>query len=163
MRGEGHYYDVISKPCDVTITMSLAGRTLIFFVANCCLFFLSRTARLFNSAIIFTNKVGDRRKTTRHYDDVIMGDDSVSNHQPHECSLNHSFGRRSKSTSKLRVTGLCVGNSPGTGEFPHKWPVTRKMFPFDDVIMAQGGHRPRDFAPTAKVVSPSLKGHIHVV
>ena len=21
-------------------------------------------------------------------------------------------------TSKLRVTGLCVGNSPGTGEFP---------------------------------------------
>ena len=35
---------------------------------------------------------------------------------------------RSKKTSKLRVTGLCVG-------FPHKWPVTRKMFPFDDVIM----------------------------
>ena len=40
-------------------------------------------------------------------------------------------------TSKLRVTGLCVGNSPVAGEFPHKWPVTRKMFPFDDVIMPQ--------------------------
>ena len=26
--------------------------------------------------------------------------------------------RRSKKTSKLRVTGLCVGNSPVTGEFP---------------------------------------------
>ena len=26
--------------------------------------------------------------------------------------------RRSKKTSKLRVTGLCAGNSPGTGEFP---------------------------------------------
>ena len=26
--------------------------------------------------------------------------------------------RRSKKTSKLRVTGLCGGNSPGTGEFP---------------------------------------------
>ena len=38
-------------------------------------------------------------------------------------------------TSKLRVTGLCAGNSPVTGEFPHKRPVTRKMFPFDDVIM----------------------------
>ena len=24
----------------------------------------------------------------------------------------------SKKTSKLRVTGLCAGNSPGTGEFP---------------------------------------------
>ena len=26
--------------------------------------------------------------------------------------------RRSKKTSKSRVTGLCAGNSPGTGEFP---------------------------------------------
>ena len=47
------------------------------------------------------------------------------------------FGRRSKKTSKLRVTGLCVGNSPGPVNSPHKWPVTRKMFPFDDVIMRQ--------------------------
>ena len=35
----------------------------------------------------------------------------------------------------LRVTGFCVGNSPGPVNSPHKWPVTRKMFPFDDVIM----------------------------
>ena len=46
------------------------------------------------------------------------GRDSVSNHQPHVCLLNRLFRRRSKKTSKLRVTGLCVGNSPGTGEFP---------------------------------------------
>ena len=32
--------------------------------------------------------------------------------------LNRLFGCRSKKTSKLRVTGLCAGNSPGTGEFP---------------------------------------------
>ena len=44
--------------------------------------------------------------------------DSVSNHQPHDCLLNRLFRRRSKQTSKLRVTGLCVGNLPGTGEFP---------------------------------------------
>ena len=50
--------------------------------------------------------------------------DGVSNHQPHGCLLNRLFGRRSKKISKLRVTGLCVGNS-----------VTRKMFPFDDVSM----------------------------
>ena len=42
----------------------------------------------------------------------------VSNHQPHNCLLNRLFRRRSKKTSKLRVTGLCAGNSPGTGEFP---------------------------------------------
>ena len=44
--------------------------------------------------------------------------DCVSNHQPHDCLLNRLFRRRSKKTSKLRVTGLCAGNSPGTGEFP---------------------------------------------
>ena len=41
--------------------------------------------------------------------------DSVSNHQPHDCLPNRLFSRRSKKTSKLCVTGLCVGNSPGTG------------------------------------------------
>ena len=46
------------------------------------------------------------------------GRDNVSNHQPHDCLLNRLFKRRSKKTSKLRVTGLCAGNSPGTGEFP---------------------------------------------
>ena len=42
----------------------------------------------------------------------------VSNHQPHDRLLNRSFRRRSKKTPKLRVTGLCAGNSPVTGEFP---------------------------------------------
>ena len=42
---------------------------------------------------------------------------SVSNHQPHDCLLNRWFRRRSKKTSKLRVTGLCAGTSSGTGEF----------------------------------------------
>ena len=60
---------------------------------------------------------------------------SVSNHQPHGCLLNRLFRRRSKKTSKLRVTGLCARNSPGPVNSPHKGPVTRKMFPFDDVIM----------------------------
>ena len=44
--------------------------------------------------------------------------DGVSSHQPHGCLLNRLFERRSKKTSKLRVTGLCAGNSPGTCEFP---------------------------------------------
>ena len=42
----------------------------------------------------------------------------VSNHQPHGCFLNRLFRRKSKKTSKPHVTGLCAGNSPGTGEFP---------------------------------------------
>ena len=59
------------------------------------------------------------------------GYDSVSNHQPHDCLLNRLFRHRSKKISRLRVTGICAG----TVNSPHKWPVTRKMFPFDDVIM----------------------------
>ena len=44
--------------------------------------------------------------------------DGVSNHQSHDCLLNPLFRHRSRKTSKLHVTGLCAGNSPGTGEFP---------------------------------------------
>ena len=51
--------------------------------------------------------------------------DGVSNHQPHGCFLNRLFRHRSKKTSKLR----------GPVNSPHKGPVTRKIFPFDDVIM----------------------------
>ena len=40
------------------------------------------------------------------------------NHRPHGCLLNRLFRRRSKKTCKLRVIGLCAGNSPVTGEFP---------------------------------------------
>ena len=44
--------------------------------------------------------------------------DGVPNHQPHDCLLNRLFRHRWKKTSKLRVSGLCGGNSPVTGEFP---------------------------------------------
>ena len=52
-----------------------------------------------------------------HYNDVIMGT-IASQSTSHDCFLNRLFRRRSKKTSKLRVTGLCAENSPGTGEFP---------------------------------------------
>ena len=61
--------------------------------------------------------------------------DCVSNNQPLSCLLNRLFRRRSKKTSKLRVTGLCAGNSPVTGEFPAQKASNAEMFPFDDVIM----------------------------
>ena len=69
----------------------------------------------YHNVIVSISLVSSRFKSLqwRH-----NGRDSVSNHQPHDCLLNRLFRRRSKKTSKLRVTGLCVGNSPGTGEFP---------------------------------------------
>ena len=62
-------------------------------------------------------------------------DDGVSNHQAHDCLFNRLFRRRSKKTSKLRVTGLCEGNSPVTSEFPAQRASNAENFPFDDVIM----------------------------
>ena len=44
--------------------------------------------------------------------------DGVSNHQPHGCLLNDRFIQKQVNTSKLRVTGLCEGSPPVTGEFP---------------------------------------------
>ena len=42
----------------------------------------------------------------------------VTNRRLCECLLSRLFRPRSKKTSKPRVTGLCEGNSPVTGEFP---------------------------------------------
>ena len=53
-----------------------------------------------------------------HYDDVRMGAIPSQITSFMVILLNRLFRRRSKKTSKLRVTGLCAGNSPGTGEFP---------------------------------------------
>ena len=44
--------------------------------------------------------------------------DGVTNHQRIDCLLNRLFRHRSKEISKLRVTGLCEGNSSVTSGFP---------------------------------------------
>ena len=60
------------------------------------------------------------------------GCDSVSNDQPRECLLRRAHQRKHQSSASLAfVRG--IHRRPVNS--PHKWPVTRKMFPFDDVIM----------------------------
>ena len=49
------------------------------------------------------------------------GRNNVSNHQPHDCLLNRLFRRRSKKTSKLRVTGLCAGKMASYAENVSIW------------------------------------------
>ena len=66
-----------------------------------------------------------------HYSDVIMR--AMASKSP--ASRLFVQTHRSKKKLKLRVTGLCEGNLPVTGGFPHKGLVTQKMIPFDDVIM----------------------------
>ena len=62
-------------------------------------------------------------ETVGIYDGISLqwrhsGLNSVSKHQPHHYLPSRLLGRRTKKTSKLRVTGLCAGNSPVPGEFP---------------------------------------------
>ena len=51
-----------------------------------------------------------------HYSDVIMS--AMASRLYLDCLLKRLLRRRSKETPKLRVTDLCAGNSPVTGEFP---------------------------------------------
>ena len=73
-----------------------------------------------------------------HYSDVIM---SAVASKISSLTIVHSgavySGADQRKHQKLRVAYLWEGNSPVTDEFPHKGSVTRKMFPFDDVIMWQ--------------------------
>ena len=49
-------------------------------------------------------------------------------------STIYSDADQSKHQS-FALLAICARNSPVHVLSPHKWPVTRKMLPFDDVIM----------------------------
>ena len=64
--------------------------------------------------------------------------DVVSNHRCLDCLLKHLSWRRSNKTSKLRISGLCEGNSPVTSEFPSQRASNAEnvsIWWFDDVII----------------------------
>ena len=76
----------------------------------------------------------DRLRNTLHWRHNEC--DGVSNHWRLHCLLICWCMRKSKKTSKLCVTGLCGGGIHRLPvNSPHQRPVTRKMFPFDDVVM----------------------------
>ena len=73
------------------------------------------------------------------------GCDGVSNHQPHHCLLNRLFRHRSKKISKHCATGLCEGNSPGTGEFPAQMANNAENVSTSWRHYVKGSHRDRWF------------------
>ena len=84
-----------------------------------------------------TNQIsGVEHKIDRHYSDVIM---STKASQITSVSIIYPivfyFRRRSKKTWKLALLAFVRGIHQWPVISPHKWPVTRKMFPFDDVII----------------------------
>ena len=107
----GHAYLVINLECPFTLTKSWIvlqnGRMILSFSG-----FL-----------------------TKHYDDVIM---SAIASQITSLTVVYSIAysdadlRNHQSSASL---AFVWGIHRGPVNSPHKWPVTRKMFPFDDVIM----------------------------
>ena len=70
-----------------------------------------------------------------HYNDVIMGAiASQITHLTIVYSPVYSGADQSKHQSSASLA-LVWGIHRGPVNSPHKWPVTRKMFPLDDVIM----------------------------
>ena len=74
-----------------------------------------------------------------HYDDVIM---TMLASQITSLTVVYSIvysgvnQRKHQSSASLAIVREI---HRGPVNFPHKWPVTRKMFPFDDVIMVSVG------------------------
>ena len=74
----------------------------------------------------------------RHYYDVIMSAlSSQITRLTVVYSTNYSAADQRKRQSSASLA-FVRGNHRGPVSSPHKWPVTRKMFPFDDVIMGRG-------------------------
>ena len=70
-----------------------------------------------------------------HYNDVTMGAiASQITSLPIVYSIVYSDADQRKHQSSASLA-FVRGIHRGPVNFPHKWPVTRKMFPFDDVIM----------------------------
>ena len=70
-----------------------------------------------------------------HYDDVIMG--AIAS-QITSLTIVYSAVNSGADQSKHQSSASLAfvwGIHRGSVNSPHQWPVTRKMFPFDDVIM----------------------------
>ena len=76
-----------------------------------------------------------RRQFKTHYDDVIMNEIAsqiTSLTIVYSIVYSDADQRKHQSSASL---AFVRGIHQGLVNSPHKWPVTRKMFPFDDVIM----------------------------
>ena len=75
-----------------------------------------------------------------HYNDVIM---STTASQITSLTIVYSAVYSGADQSKHQSSASLAfvwGIHRGPVNSPHKWPVTRKMFPFDDVIMSKASH-----------------------
>ena len=78
---------------------------------------------------------GEGRICIAHYNDVIMGTMASQITSLTIVYSNFYSGADQRKHQSSASLAFVWGIHRGPVNSPHKWPVTRKMFPFDDVIM----------------------------
>ena len=113
----------------------------------------NRQMEWYKVGLFETLTVSPMRSVVPHYDDVIMTMlASQITSLPVVCSIVYSDVNQKKHQSSASLAFVREIHR-GPVNFPHKWPVTRKMFPFDDVIMEAGiKDRDKKLHPTVSVV-----------
>ena len=119
------------------------------FKCMCCLQFFTSP---WSQSVILQHK---------HYGDVIMGAmASQITSLTIVNSTDYSGADQSKHQSFASLA-FVRGIHWSPGNSPHKWSVTRKLFPFDDVIMSQPGTG-GELLKLCSLISPSLFGRLSV-
>ena len=84
------------------------------------------------------------------------GRDGISNHQPRDCLLNRLFLKKKHQSSASLAFVRGIHRWPVNS--PQKGPVTRIMFPFDDVIVySRGGGPFLPFSYTTEIHKHAFK------
>ena len=125
----------------VTSTINLAPLTITSYATaqgTETHFLLCRASLCLDNGWIYPHPSGLRHwhwGNHTHYDDVIMG---AMASQITSLTIVYSTVYSCADQTKHQSSALLAfvrGIHRGPVNSPHKWPVTRKMFPFDDVIM----------------------------
>ena len=107
---------------------------------------------------IILSRDGQQSLSISHYDDVTM---SLMASQITSLTIVYSTvysGEDQRKHQSSASLAFVRGIHRGPVNSPHKWPVTRKMFPFDDVIMGTGNTVLSD--TTIKVLAVTLDNRL---
>ena len=128
---------VVYAKCDSVWSLMFNASAICFFTNQCykIITFFAKCVPNFTFAR-GTDTVITAKSDIFHYDDVIM--DTIAS-QITSLAIVYSIVYSSADQRKHQSSASLAfvwGIHRGPVNPPHKWPVTRKMFPFDDVIMS---------------------------
>ena len=116
----------------MTTILSVTFPNSFFFKENSCI--LIQIPLRFVSA----DPIDCKSAGVQHYNDVIMGAIASQITSLNIVSWTVYSGTDQRKHESSVSLAFVRGIHRGPVNSPHKWPVTRKMFPFHDVIMGKG-------------------------